>query len=213
MRIVEDPDFDAKSFVAQGYDRCAEAYARARDRGMPAWLHLLTDRLPPGIPILDIGCGSGVPALAGHFRITGVDISATQLALARHNMPDATLLLGDIMEKSFAPESFGAVVSLYTLFHLPRREHGALFAHIYEWLRPDGLFLVSLGNSSEPGYIEEFFGIDMYWSHFDAPTYDVMLEKCGFKILHRERLSHGYDESEQCQLEVHPLVLARRLRN
>jgi hypothetical protein len=51
----------------------------------------------------------------------------------------------------------------------------------------------------------------MYWSHFDAPTYSAMLENCGFEILHHESLGHGYDESQRCRLEAHPLILARRL--
>jgi SAM-dependent methyltransferase len=213
MRIVDDPEFDAKSFVAQGYDLCADAYARARDNRTPAWLHLVRDRLPPGVPVLDIGCGSGVPALAAHFAVTAVDISARQLSFARQNMPGATLLLGDIMGQGFAPESFGAVVSLYSLFHLPRGEHGVLFSRIRHWLRPGGLFLVSVSNSSAPGYTEEFFGSQMYWSHFDAPTYGAMLENCGFEILHHRNLGHGYDDSQHCRPEAHPLLLARRLRD
>jgi cyclopropane fatty-acyl-phospholipid synthase-like methyltransferase len=69
-----DPDFDAKSFVARGYEQCGPAYTAARQKTAPSWLALLADRLPDGAAVLEIGCGSGIPitALASRFSVTGV---------------------------------------------------------------------------------------------------------------------------------------------
>jgi ubiquinone/menaquinone biosynthesis C-methylase UbiE len=51
--------------------------------------------------------------------MTGVDISAAQLALARQHVPNATLIQADMMALAFPPASFDAIVALYSLIHLP----------------------------------------------------------------------------------------------
>jgi 2-polyprenyl-3-methyl-5-hydroxy-6-metoxy-1,4-benzoquinol methylase len=43
------------------------------------WLSLLNNHVRPGVRILDMGCGAGIPltlALSNTFDVTGVDISA-----------------------------------------------------------------------------------------------------------------------------------------
>ena len=51
---------------------------------------VIEQMVPPGASVLDLGCGAGVPTtqeLAQCFRVTGVDISARQVALAQQNIP------------------------------------------------------------------------------------------------------------------------------
>jgi SAM-dependent methyltransferase len=213
MRSNENPSFDAKTFVAQGYDRCGGRYSTARDTAPPPWLAGLSDRLPGRAAVLDIGCGSGLPvtrALAARFVVTGVDISAEQIKRARRNVPGARFLRGDIMQLPFAPESFAGVVMIYSLFHLPRDEHAPLFARIAGWLRPGGWLLATLAQTSHPGYVEEdFHGVRMYWSHFAEREYNPMLARAGFTVVARDRIGHGYIDADR-DAESHPLVLARR---
>src|SRR3954470_628211 len=97
---------DAKRLVQQSYDRCAAAYSEARQRDAFPELDLVSDRLPDGARVLDIGCGAGVPvarSLATRFLITGVDISGEQIRLACQNVPTATFLHSDIMAATFPP--------------------------------------------------------------------------------------------------------------
>jgi len=211
MRPVDDRDFDAKDFVAQGYDRCGDVYGAARGDLPPPWLGLLLDRLPEGAAVLDIGCGAGVPvtrALASRYVVTGVDISARQIERARRNLPRTRFLHGDIMEQEFSRESFAGVVMIYTLFHLPRREHPLLLGLIHGWLQPGGLLLCTLAHTSESGYIEDdFCGASMYWSHFDEREYDEILEQAGFRVLETKHVGHGYAGTDH-DPEIHPVVLA-----
>src|ERR1039457_6877750 len=68
--------------VRAGYDRVAAAY-RALEHDSArwpraSWLRRLTESLPPGAAVLDLGCAAGVPVaaeLAATYRVTGVDIS------------------------------------------------------------------------------------------------------------------------------------------
>ncbi len=213
MRRVDDPAFDSKALVAQGYDRCAESYAAARDTEVPPWLELVTEPLCQGAAVLDIGCGCGVPiarALTDRFAVVGVDISARQIELASQNVPAATFIHGDIMSRAFAPGSFDAVVMLYALFHLQRFEHAELLRRIRTWLRPGGLLLATLTRTSHAGYGEDdFFGAAMYWSHFAEHEYYPILEREGFTLLETRTIGHGYRDSLGAGAEVHGLILAR----
>jgi len=214
MRPADDPTFDAKAFVARGYDACADAYAARRGPEEPDWLPLLADRLAPGAAVLDVGCGCGVPIALSlvrrGFAVTGVDISAGQIVRARANVPEAEFLHGDIMRQAFAPAHFDAVVMVYTLFHLPREEQPALLGRLHGWLKPKGWLVATLARSAHAGYVEDdFCGTSMYWSHFAEADYDPILERNGFDIVERRRIGHGYAQGAAQREEIHPLVLAR----
>lgn len=59
----------------------------------------IASRLPKGSRILDVGCGTGFLlywlecSRPGHFELTGLDISESQLALARRHLPNAITLV------------------------------------------------------------------------------------------------------------------------
>jgi 2-polyprenyl-3-methyl-5-hydroxy-6-metoxy-1,4-benzoquinol methylase len=125
----------------------AEQYLANRDPYDPLALTALEDLvslLPSKAAVLDLGCGAGVPVtcwLADRgFIVTGVDVSARQLELARMNVPAGTFLKADMTELVFAPESFDAVVAFHSIIHVPRTEHPALLESIYRWLKPEGAF-------------------------------------------------------------------------
>ncbi|MCG8542709.1 MAG: class I SAM-dependent methyltransferase, partial [Alphaproteobacteria bacterium] len=111
MKLVTDPNFDAKAFVAAGYDQVAQALWEAKCAEPPAWLPVLTDRLPKQARVLDPGCGCGVPiasTLAAQHRVTGIDISGEQIKLARDLVSNATFIHGDVTGMTFEPGSFDA---------------------------------------------------------------------------------------------------------
>ncbi len=119
-----------KRIVAEGYDEIAQRYlawsAFAPSPERMQQLARLLDLLPPDAVVLELGCGAGVPvtqALAERSRVTGVDISAEQIALAERYVPDATFLRADMTTLDFAAGSFDAVVSFYCAY--PRAARGA----------------------------------------------------------------------------------------
>src|SRR5262245_4254669 len=136
----ESHKLDPKQLVAQGYNQVADAYAQLEHKTTwprMRWLEKLLAVLPSGASVLDLGCGSGDPAdiaVARQHHVTGVDISETQIIKARQNVPAGRFLHMDLGSVSFPPASFDAVVSFYTLEHLPREEHGSIFGRIATWL-------------------------------------------------------------------------------
>ena len=207
MKRADDPERDYARLVEDGYDRCAAAYNAARAGKPSDELAPLFERLPQGALVVDLGCGAGVTvawALGSRFRVTGVDVSAAQLALARRQVPEATFVRCDMRRYDAPPASFDAVVSFYAIFHLPREEHEALFRRVHRWLRPGGLLLATLAWRDEPAYTEDgFYGVEMYRSNFGMDEYRAMLARCRFTALDVREAGTWAGES-------HPLVLAER---
>jgi SAM-dependent methyltransferase len=172
--------------VAAGYDALVERYrewaAATTDRGRDRLLPELIARLPDGARVLDLGCGTGVPAtreLAAHYAVTAVDISKGQLAEARRNVPTATFVEADIARVAFEPESFEGVTSFYALAHVPRRLHGELLRRIASWLAPGGLFLATLGAGDSPDWIGEWLGQRMFFSSYPPEVNRRLIRAAG----------------------------------
>ena len=208
---------DPKKVVREGWNRVSTIY---RPPGSPAdafdhtnadyreWLQPFFRMLSPGTEVLDLGCGCGIPEarmLSERFRVTGVDISDVQIARARRIVPEGRFVRADMTRVSFPAGSFGGVVCLYSLIHIPLEEQPELLAKVFRWLRAGGLFLVTTGATAWTGVEEGWLGSNakMYWSHTDAPTYEQWLKERGFRILRRTLVPEG--ESS------HALFLAQRL--
>ena len=180
--------FDPKHVVAEGYDQAAEAYARLEhDTTWPRtrWLAKLLERLQTGAHVLDLGCGSGDPvdiAIAQQHAVTGVDISLAQIQRARQNVPTGTFLHADLAAVTFPSATFDAVVSFYTLEHLPREEHAAIVQRINDWLKPGGFLLLATEANETPGVVSTWLGVPMFFSSYDANTVLRLVENrcvCG----------------------------------
>jgi SAM-dependent methyltransferase len=181
---------DARRIVESGYDSSAERYlewsARIADDPRLRFLGELTDRLADGADVLDLGCGAGVPCtalLAERHDVLGVDLSATQLGLARRNVPRARFEKGDMTTVSFPDGGFDAVTAFYSVLHVPREDQGALFARIARWLRPGGWFLAALGCSESNGVEADWLGTPMFFSSHAPPENRRSLEAAGFTLV------------------------------
>ncbi|KAJ7634494.1 S-adenosyl-L-methionine-dependent methyltransferase [Roridomyces roridus] len=163
-----------KSHVEQGYDLVADKYlAWSGPRPTTTRMNYIADlvtKLPPGASVLELGCGAGVPAtqtLISHgLAVTGNDISASQIELARQHIPSATLIHGDMLTLSFEPETFDAVLGFYSIFHLPKEEQALMIEKIKGWLKPRGWFLANFqfeeGDVTREGWFQP--GVTMFSS-------------------------------------------------
>jgi ubiquinone/menaquinone biosynthesis C-methylase UbiE len=185
---------DPKQIVAQGFDRIAEKYEEwsrhTRVEERERYTSLVIDHLQAGSAVLDLGCGSGIPTtarFAQHFTVTGVDISARQIDLARQKVPHATFIQFDIAQIAFPANRFDAVVAFYSLFCLPRTELASVVQKIASWLRPGGYFVAALGAQSvEELYSPDWLGVPMYWSLFESEVNKRLLHEAGFTIISAE---------------------------
>ena len=189
--------------VESGYDRVAERYLATKNPEDPLALEALEDLaslLPPEAAVLDLRCGAGI--LVTHwlsdkgFTVTGVDISAGQLDLARQNFPKGTFIKADMAEVTFEPGRFDAVIAFHSIIHVPRTEHPALLERVHRWLEPGGMFLATMTVADYEGRDEDWegWGAPMVWSHYDSETNVAMLREAGFEIHYAEPRTG--DESE-----------------
>ncbi len=180
-----------QDLIAHGYDHIAEKYrgwaAGVRVAEREKYTQRVLDKLPAGAALLELGCGCGLPttqALAQKFRVTGVDISSAQIALAQANVPTATFLQADMTALDFPPASFEAVAAFYAFGHLPRTELPNLLQSIGRWLKPGGFLLASFGVGDDPGGVEaDWLGVPMFFSSWDAATNTALVQAAGLTVL------------------------------
>jgi SAM-dependent methyltransferase len=178
-----------REIVRAGYERAAEAYLADRPQTSPdiAALEQLMSRLAPDALVLDAGCGAGLPIahrLSQAHRVVGIDFAMRQLALAASNVPAAALACIDLTRLGFAAGVFDAIVSYYAIIHVPRSHHPGILSAFHRFLRPGGLAFLCLGAKAlGDDFDDDYYGVRMYWSHYDAPTNLALLRQTGFDVL------------------------------
>jgi SAM-dependent methyltransferase len=143
--------------------------------------------VPRNALAVDLGCGTGRLATAylveQGLRVTGVDISAHSIAVARGAIPQARFIIGDMTELHLPAESVDLVTAFYSIIHVPRELHGDLFAAIAEWLRPGGVLVASLAARASEKVMDDWLGAPMYWSSWDASTNERLVGEAGLDVI------------------------------
>ena len=171
------------------YDLIADWYPsdRGRTAGVAQAL-AIAGTLPAESRILDVGCGNSVPnteALvnAGH-RVVGLDGSAGMLTRFRVNRLNAHVVRGDARRCPFANGCFDAAISWGMMFHLPRRDHAAVFASVSDVLKRGAPFLFTAA---------EIDGVDdapitgtmngVTFHYYAVPSYRTLLGEHGLVLV------------------------------
>jgi SAM-dependent methyltransferase len=187
--------WNALSFVYRPPRQPRDLFGHDKDEYL-GWLRPVVEALPEGARVLDLGCGTGVPAcrfLAKKFDVTGVDLSDVMIRRARRLVPKATFLRADMTEVAFAKGEFAAVIALYSVIHVPLEEQRPLFRRIRTWLTPGGWFVAILGHGALEGWERGWLGTDvkMFWSHANPATYRRWLSSTGFDIVEERFVPEG----------------------
>lgn len=173
-----------------------------------ALLDALDDRLCVSARILDVGCGAGVPVARrlielGH-RVIGVDLSGTQLELAKRRVDDLIEVQADMAWLPLGSHEVDAIVCYYALIHVPREDHAGVIREFQRVLRPGGWALLCIGTDDNPEDLdtESWLGAPMYWSHYDAATTMQLIAEAGFSA------AEAWDVPDPMAHGSHRFVLA-----
>jgi 2-polyprenyl-3-methyl-5-hydroxy-6-metoxy-1,4-benzoquinol methylase len=191
----------------KAYNQMAGQYLQNRDQlRSHRYVNKFEVMLPRQADVLDLGCGAGVPVddylmKRGHL-VTGLDISETQINTARQKCPKGAFLVRDLMDLKEGEFEMDGVVSLYTIFHLPRKKHLWFLKTVASFLRPGGKLLISMGDKDfEQEHM--LYGQKVWSSHYDSRKNLKIVEEAGFKIL--------FDEIDESGREKHQFILAVKI--
>lgn len=163
-----------KARLKDNYDAIADTYnAEFTNPDDPVRFHyldLLLSRVgkdtDKNVMVLELGCGTGVPATKRILdiekpvvHVTSNELSTYQLDIARKNLSGyqdrLTLVESDMMALSFPDQSFHAVTGFYSIIHLPREEQTQLIEKIVKWLKHGGLLLANFAVDESEVVVEE----------------------------------------------------------
>ena len=137
------------------YDRLGVGYNRTRtaDPGIGASLRRLLGDVPPGAPVLDLGCGTGnytrLLERSG-LLMTGVDPSDVMLAGAGAEASGIAWVKGSGEALPFADGTFDGAVSTNTVYHF--RDPPAVFREVRRVLAGGRLVLFAALREQVQGY-------------------------------------------------------------
>jgi SAM-dependent methyltransferase len=160
---------------------------------------------PPGASLLDIPCGSGRHSveLAGRgYRMTGVDLSADFLSLARAHAADAHVQVdlrhGDMRNPSLDADAFDAAFCFGNSFpYLDRPGASTFLAALSRAIRPGGRLVIDTGCAAEsilPTLLPQ------RWHRFD----DIIVMSKATYIASASRLDIDYTFIQGGKIETRP---------
>jgi 2-polyprenyl-3-methyl-5-hydroxy-6-metoxy-1,4-benzoquinol methylase len=153
-----------------------------------------SELLPPSGQLLDAGCGVGKPTseflVKKGFDVTGVDISKRMVDIAKKNVPEASFIQKNILELDFPDTTFDGIICVYTLWHIPRKNHPAIIHNFHRMLKDNGILVLNTGTYESEG-VSEFFGEPMLWSTNDPKKTLTVVKDLGFEVIHEGVLKLG----------------------
>ena len=169
LRFGEDARLsgNTKERVKAYYDRCAEVYdvkhgvtgAGQAYNFQRYYEPFLSETIPPGSRVLELGCGTGVYTrwLCDHrCRVVAMDISSNIIEQARHRCPQATFIQGDCespanyLPEELTSEAFDVILGVNTFSYYPNK--GLALAGLKELLKPGGKIVLLDMNGRCPLY-------------------------------------------------------------
>ena len=173
--------------------------------------------------ILDVGSGMGGPARYIANK-TGAEITAIELQSDQNNLAkDLTKkcglsnkvnhICGDILDYDFKNQTFDAVVSWLTLYHIDN--HEILFKKLFDLLNPNGFFYseditsrINLSDADLKEIKKEIYGIHL--PYFDK--YISNLEQNGFKLIFSEDMSSSWTDFTKERIKKYNSKKERNIR-
>ncbi|MEU7163917.1 methyltransferase domain-containing protein [Streptomyces morookaense] len=186
------PGNDAAAPAALPFDVLGKVYEDTYGQ-LPeqlAALDWLVARLPEGARVMDIGSGTGRPtagrlAAAGH-RVTGYDVSATMVELARAQVPTATFELADVRTLPDTPGQWDAVTAFFPLLQMPRADLDRTLGRIANWLAPGGFFVFATVPFDAEDEEISWMGQRVRCTSYPAEVYPRLLRAAGLTVVHEE---------------------------
>ncbi|MEE2690607.1 MAG: class I SAM-dependent methyltransferase [Pseudomonadota bacterium] len=172
------------------YERHARAWDEDRRRARPPGERRWIERFmaaAPGARVLDMGCGSGEPIArdlvdAGR-KVTGVDASASLIALCRERFPAHDWIVADMRRLDLGAR-FDGVLAWHSLFHLPADDQERMFPVFAAHAGPGAALMFTSGTERGES-VGSWRGEPLYHASLDTAEYEALLGANGFTLVER----------------------------
>ncbi|KAK4951867.1 hypothetical protein LTR10_009787 [Elasticomyces elasticus] len=189
-------------------------------------LQWITSQLPKGSRVVDVGCGTGMPAgqafAEAGYDVLGFDITPVMIEAARRQVPKARFEVADarFWEPLRADLPLDCVYSSFALLAgVDQSDIGNFFQRASSWLRLGGLFVFgTLPLECEHEEVT-WLGRKVVVSSLSAEGTERAIEAAGFVIEMHETESYtpkgveaGICQAEDVWEERHLFVYARKAK-
>jgi len=189
----------------------AEATRWARERNQSLWerpaLEAVVNGRPPGLAVLDLGCGSGQPIAQWFVQrgdaVTGVDGAEAMIAEFRRRVPQAEAVRADMRTLSLG-RRFDVIVAFNSFFHLSPDDQRAMFPRFALHAALGARLLLTTG-PKESEAIGQVGTSPVYHASLDPDVYRAMLAAAGFRVI--------WFRPEDTALQGHSVWLAEATRS
>ncbi|PCH96693.1 MAG: SAM-dependent methyltransferase [Gammaproteobacteria bacterium] len=153
---------------------------------------------------LDVGCGAGgrfIQELINRdVAVTGIDVSAEMVKLARNNHPTGQFILADIGTWK-TEQKFDFIYAWDSIFHLPLAMQKPVINKLCSLLNQNGILFYSFGNAVGEE-TDEWLNDIFYYSLIGIDENIISLRENGLSLLHLELDQYP---------ERHVYVIAKKL--
>lgn len=146
----------------------------------------LIRRLPSGARVVDLGCGSGGPTarqfVDAGLSVVGIDESERMVELARHRVPEAQFVHGDLRDFGAELGEFDAAVAFLSLLMLSRAEIASLLRRVRGALRGPRLLVLSMVYGDLDAKLIQFMGVPVRVTAYPLDALGGEVRDAGFVI-------------------------------
>ncbi|MYW29148.1 class I SAM-dependent methyltransferase [Streptomyces sp. SID2119] len=218
---------DFQRTTRDSYDAIAPAYAdfsrgelaaKPLERGVLATFAELAAAGGGGLPVADVGCGTGrvtahLSELGLGLDVFGIDLAPGMLAVAREEHPGLRFDEGSMLALDLADRSLGGLLAWYSTIHVPDEELPRAFAEFHRVLAPGAPVQLGFQVGDEPLRMTEALGeeVSLVFHRRQPERMAALLRAAGLEVravVRKERDTEGPFPERAPQ----GFVLARRPR-
>lgn len=179
----------------QTYNAHAQAFQKSRAGFMNTKrVEEFVEKLS-GKRILDVGCGPGRDSryfVDQGYVVTGLDLSAELLRIAREAVPEAAFVEADMLAMPFDNDSFDGVWASASLLHLTHNDIVIALQEIYRVLVPGGVCYCSMkeGTGQREESDARLAGAERLFSFVTEADMISYMNTAGFEIISSHVVLH-----------------------
>ncbi|KAB2593481.1 class I SAM-dependent methyltransferase [Streptomyces arboris] len=207
---ASNPSADFQCTTRDSYDAIAPAYAefsrgelaaKPLERGVLAVFAELAAAGGGGLPVADVGCGTGrvtahLSELGLGVDVFGIDLSPQMLAVARQEHPGLRFEEGSMLALGLPDASLGGLLAWYSTIHVPDEELPRAFAEFHRVLAPGAPVQLGFQVGDEPLRMTEALGeeVSLVFHRRQPERVAALLRAAGLEVravVRKERDTEG----------------------